>query len=140
VNLLAEPWPHGFKWPRFGAHFRTPVDDAHTLFFSVTFIPYIDGEKPKLPEGVTFDKTAQLHNHRLQDYQAIVSQGEIYDRTAEDLGVSDRGVIMLRRIIMEGIQAVQRGEDPKGLSRSPKADRILKFEGIVVDSLMNRPM
>jgi 5,5'-dehydrodivanillate O-demethylase len=139
INRLAQPWPGGkFKWPRHSALWRTPVDDMHTLILSVTFTPYVDGRKPELLEGLTFDITDQLHIHRLQDYQAIVSQGEIYDRTAEDLGVSDRGVIMLRRIIMEGIQAVQRGEDPKGVLRNPEADKILDFTHIVGDTLMSK--
>jgi 5,5'-dehydrodivanillate O-demethylase len=136
ANRLPQPWPGGkFKWPRGSAIFRTPVDDTHTLVLSVVFTPFVNGKAPELPPGVTFDITDQLHVHRLQDYQAIVSQGEIYDRTIERLGASDRGIILLRKLIAEGIAAVERGEDPKGVWRTPDKDRILDFESVVTDTL-----
>jgi 5,5'-dehydrodivanillate O-demethylase oxygenase subunit len=137
TNRLPQPWPGGkFKWPRGSAIFRTPVDDTHTLILSVVFTPYLDGKPPELPPGCTFDITDQLHVHRLQDYQAIVSQDEVYDRTTERLGASDRGVILLRKIIMEGIAAVERGEEPKGVWRALEMDRILDFEHMVIDELL----
>jgi 5,5'-dehydrodivanillate O-demethylase len=137
TNRLPQPWPGGkFKWPRYSAIFRTPVDDTHTLILSTVFTPFVDGKAPELPPGLTFDITDQLHVHRLQDYQAICSQDEIYDRTTERLGASDRGVILLRQMIREGIEAVQRGEDPLGVWREPAMDRILDFSEVVVDQLM----
>jgi len=137
VNRLAQPWPGGkFKWPRHSALWRTPVDDTHTLVLSVVFTPHVDGRAPDLPAGFTFDITDQLHTHRLQDYQAIVSQGDVFDRTSEELGVSDRGVIMLRKMIMEGIKAVKRGKNPKGVWRRPEMDKVLDFSQIVGDTLM----
>ena len=38
----------------------------------------MDGQAPELPPGHTFDITEQLHVHRLQDYEAIASQEEVY--------------------------------------------------------------
>lgn len=137
ANRLGQPWPGGrFKWPRFSCLWRTPVDDTHTLLFSVTFTPMVDGRLPDLPDGLTYDITEQLTRHRLQDYQAICSQGTITDRTQEHLGASDAGVILLRRLISEGIAAVARGEDPKGVWRDAAHDRILDLTGIVVDTLL----
>ena len=34
---------------------------------------------------------------------------------------TDRGVIMLRRIVRDGIRAVDAGEDPRGVTREPAA-------------------
>lgn len=137
VNRLGQPWPGGgFKWPRYSAIWRTPVDDTHTLILSVTFTPFIDGRAPQLPEGLTFDITEQLTNHRLQDYQAICSQGEITDRSVEHLGGSDAGITLLRKLVKEGISAVQRGEDPKGVWRDPSQDRIHDLSTIVTDTLL----
>lgn len=136
---LAQPWPGGnFKWPRHSAFWNTPVDDTHTLQLSVVFTPNVNGQAPELPEGHTFDITNQLHTHRLQDYQAIISQGAIFSRTGEQLGSPDRGIVLMRRMIKSGIEAVQRGEDPSRVWRSPETDGILDFTDIVNDTLMTK--
>jgi 5,5'-dehydrodivanillate O-demethylase len=54
-----------------------------------------------------------------QDFVSWVGQGTIADRTQEHLGESDRGVIMLRRRMLEEARKVERGEDPKALVRDP---------------------
>jgi len=46
-----------------------------------------------------------------------VGQGTIADRTREHLGASDRGISMIRKQWFEDMDAVARGEDPKGLLR-----------------------
>jgi hypothetical protein len=48
------------------------------------------------------------------DYDAMSSQGPINPHSAETLGALDRGVVMFRRFVREGIEAVQAGRDPKG--------------------------
>jgi hypothetical protein len=48
------------------------------------------------------------------DFDAQSSQRTIAVHALEHLGSTDRGVIMLRKIVREGIQAVARGEDPWG--------------------------
>jgi len=96
----------------------------------------MNGKAPDLPPGLTFDITDALHVHRLQDYQAIISQGEVADRTAEVLATSDGGIILLRKIIMECIKSVEEGKDPKGVWRSADMDKILEFGAAVTDSQM----
>jgi 5,5'-dehydrodivanillate O-demethylase len=136
---LTQPWPGGkIKWPRASAIWKTPVDDTHTLMLSVVFTPFKDGKAPDLPSGFTFDITDALHVHRLQDYQAIITQGEVADRTIEVLGTSDGGIILLRKIIMDGIRAVQEGQDPKGVWHDPAMDRLLEFGAVVTDSQMTK--
>ena len=50
------------------------------------------------------------------DYDAMTSQGAIAPHSLENLGASDRGVSMFRRLLREGIRDVQySGRDPKGL-------------------------
>jgi hypothetical protein len=102
----------------------------------VTFTPYLDGQRPELPEGLTFDVTEELNNHRWQDYEALISQGQIYDRTKEKLMSSDGNIAIVRRIVKEAIEAVQRGEDPKGVWRNPEMDKILDFTQTVVDTTL----
>ena len=45
------------------------------------------------------------------------TQGQIADRTNEHLSYSDRGVVLLRRILKEQIEKVQNGNDPMGVFR-----------------------
>jgi hypothetical protein len=47
------------------------------------------------------------------------TQGPISDRTQEHLAASDRGVVLLRRVLKEQIERVQEGHDPFGLQRDP---------------------
>ncbi len=136
MNRLPQPWPGGkFRWPRFSALWRTPVDDTHTMVFSVCFTPAVDGKLPELPAGLSFDITDQLLVHREQDYQAIASQGRITARTTEKLATSDGGVILLRKLAMDGIRAVQEGRDPQGVRRGSDTGAIIDLEQIVEDDL-----
>ena len=59
------------------------------------------------------------------------------DRTIERLGVTDWGIILLRKMIMEGIDAVRRGEDPKGVLRGAEGEQLLVSSEKVTDALMN---
>ena len=53
--------------------------------------------------------------------------GTHFDRTSEHLGVSDEGVILLRRLYKECIEAVQKGEDPVGIIRDPTINEIIRL-------------
>ena len=137
IYRLVQPWPNGrFKWPRWSIICKTPVDDTHTLMLSTIFTPFKDGRPPELPSGLTFDITEELHGHRMQDYEVIMSQGPIVDRSLERLGTSDDGIAMLRKVIQEAIDATRNGRDPKGVWRSPDMDRVLDFSQLVIDSSM----
>ncbi len=136
--LLNQPWPGGaFSWPRYSAIFRTPVDDNHTQLFHLTFIPEVDGERPVLPEGLEFPVAKFVESLFLQDYRAIVTQGMPVDRTVERLGTTDRGIIMLRKMALDGIDAVRRGEDPNGVLRGDEGERILVSSDKVTDGFMS---
>jgi 5,5'-dehydrodivanillate O-demethylase oxygenase subunit len=135
--LINHPWPGGkINHPRFTAIFRTPVDESHTLLFHVTFTPYVDGKLPELPAGVGYHLADFVQTIFQQDYEAIASQGPVYDRTLEKLATSDRGIMMLRKIIKEQIAAVQRGEDPPGVMRGQEWERILDSAEKVTDGFM----
>ena len=55
------------------------------------------------------------------DWDAQVGQRSIAVHATEHLGTSDRGVALMRRMVREGIEAVERGEDPQGVSRADDA-------------------
>jgi 5,5'-dehydrodivanillate O-demethylase len=63
-----------------------------------------------------------------QDRVAQESQGAIYDRTKEHLGASDQGVIMLRNMIKESIEAVRQGKDPIWILRDPQTNENITFD------------
>jgi nitrite reductase/ring-hydroxylating ferredoxin subunit len=50
------------------------------------------------------------------DYEAMVSQGPIAKHSEEHLATSDRGIVMLRRLLQQQLQAVAEGRDPAGVS------------------------
>ena len=85
--------------------------------------------------GLNFHVSDQLGVHREQDFQAIVSQGALFDRTTERLATSDEGVILFRKMVMEGIRAVDRGEDPIGVRRDGDPEAIIDLKGDVIDGL-----
>jgi 5,5'-dehydrodivanillate O-demethylase oxygenase subunit len=94
-----------------------PVDDTHTLILEVVATPFVDGKVPELPPGCSYSVSDVIRVVLEQDYEALVSQGEIRDRSDEMLGASDRGVAMLRRMMLEQIIAVEHGRDPMNVWR-----------------------
>ncbi|NIO10429.1 MAG: Rieske 2Fe-2S domain-containing protein, partial [Deltaproteobacteria bacterium] len=59
-----------------------------------------------------------------QDHLIWETQGTIVDRTQETLGYSDRGIIMLRKLLKENINRVLDGKDPVGVIRDPHHEPI----------------
>ena len=119
-------WPTGFY---LGDHFewRTPIDDENTLSITWAFSrvptecePY---EQPSIPSwrGPIRDEDGRwITSHVMnQDFVAWVGQGVVADREKEHLAASDKGVLMMRRRFMADLEAVARGEEPKGLIRDP---------------------
>jgi hypothetical protein len=49
-----------------------------------------------------------------QDYALQEGMGPICDRTNEHLGTSDRAIIAARQLLFEALDAVERGEAPRG--------------------------
>ncbi|HEY7165948.1 MAG TPA: Rieske 2Fe-2S domain-containing protein [Candidatus Binatia bacterium] len=120
---------------------RVPADDVTTMHFTLYFAPLIEGKVqakiPKdqreqglvdsIPGKYRWDDETGWIARGDQDRCAQESQGSIFDRTAEHLGVSDEGVILLRRLYKQCIEAVQRGEDPVGIIRDPAKNEILRL-------------
>ena len=48
-----------------------------------------------------------------QDYAAVRGQGTVQDRTREQLGASDAGIALLRKIIFRELDAIEDGKPPK---------------------------
>jgi 5,5'-dehydrodivanillate O-demethylase len=125
-------WPNGFF---LGDHFewRVPVDDQNTLSVTWSFIrvprerePYVQTRIPTWTSPIKDDTGRWITSHVInQDIVAWVGQGRIADRTQEHLGASDLGIAMIRRRLLEDIDAVQAGRDPKGVQRDPARNQRL---------------
>jgi 5,5'-dehydrodivanillate O-demethylase oxygenase subunit len=151
-------------WPNClftGTHFewRVPVDDGTTLSVSWFFSrvptdrePYAqpDDEIPTWHSPIRDPVTGRwITTHIMQqDFVAWVGQGTIADRSKENLGNSDRGIVMMRRQLFNDIEAVAAGKDPKAVIRDPAinhrialpvVDRQLLTQGLSRDELANDP-
>ncbi|HMF49582.1 MAG TPA: hypothetical protein VK603_13110, partial [Candidatus Saccharimonadales bacterium] len=54
-------------------------------------------------------------NVPLEDKAMVESQGPIVDRTLEHPGYGDRAILLLRKMLREGIAEVANGKRPKGV-------------------------
>lgn len=102
---------------------RTPVDDTNTIIFWYNCLPREAGEKPQTDvpmwENPCWNKEGQFMPEQInaQDMMVFINQGDITDHTLENLGESDKGVVLFRRTILKEIERVERGEDPTGTVR-----------------------
>jgi hypothetical protein len=62
-----------------------------------------------------------------EDYVCQSTQGKIGYRD-EQLATSDRGVILLRKLLLEAIETVQRGGVPQGIVSKEKANETITLD------------
>ena len=109
---------------------RVPIDDEHTLHLD--YFAYSPGPDVEVPpqdyvpyfEHPIFDEAGRpiVDYVVAQDMAAWWGQGEIADRENERLGMSDRGVIMFRKLLMDQMKIVRDGGDPMNVFRDPAAN------------------
>ncbi len=131
----------------YSVHWHVPIDDTHNMRFDFTFNRARPMEKEKYAsrEGNMFgpggEEQRRGRNRYFQDREAMEtenftgmgrsfnihdafaseSQGPIHDRTREHLATSDRIIVQARRQILEGIEEVQAGREPRGVIRDQAA-------------------
>jgi 5,5'-dehydrodivanillate O-demethylase len=130
-----------------GNHFewRVPIDNGHTSVVIWTFSrvpseaePYVQEEIPTWNAKVKTEDGKWITTHLLnQDFMTWVGQGQIVDRTQERLGASDRGITMLRRQLLADLDAIERGEDPKGVIRDPAKNVAIRLPSALREEMMN---
>ena len=112
-----------------------PNDDTHTTNFELAQVDPAWGLSPeqvaKPGFGQSDDRPYNERQRHPADYDAQSSQRTIAVHALEHLGSADRGVIMLRRIVRDGIRAVARGGEPFG-TRWPEGKAIRTFTQDVV--------
>jgi 5,5'-dehydrodivanillate O-demethylase oxygenase subunit len=127
--------------PDHAIRFRVPMDNTNTMTFWLRFYPHNKEErkKPFVMKTLGFeDDRPGVYTRvddgwwgiasRDQDRVAQESQGPIYDRTKEHLGASDQGVIMLRNMIKESIDAIRQGKDPVWIIRDAGQNENITFD------------
>ena len=119
-------WPNALFTGFF--EYRVPIDDENTLSVAIFNNP-VPGEEPFEQERIPYwyspikdEKTGRwITSHIMnQDFVAWVGQGHVADRTQEHLGESDRGVLLMRRKMLDQAKLVADGGEPKGLIRDPE--------------------
>jgi hypothetical protein len=63
-----------------------------------------------------WDMTEEEHQRFPGDYEAQVGQGPVTLHSAEHFGQSDRGILMVRRMLTEQLDALAAGRDPISIS------------------------
>lgn len=63
------------------------------------------------------------------DVEAMVSQGVIARHSEEHLAQTDRGIVMLRRLLQKQVEAVRNGDDPLCVSFDPEAPPVVFAAG-----------
>ncbi len=119
-------------------HWRVPIDDTRTQITVMLFDPSKDGqvvEQPgdppvnRLDSLMTPEGEHQMTSFPSQDKMAWETQGSIFDRNEENLGASDGGITMYRKVLREQIEIVERGGEPMALVRDPEKNQIINFPG-----------
>ena len=100
-----------------------PEDDEKSHQFMLCHLTEDDRTPPEIRNrammwGQTPNRPYAERQKVPGDYDAMTSQGSIAPHSTEHLGTLDQGVVMFRRLLREGIRAVQAGKDPHGLHRT----------------------
>ena len=114
------------------------MDDTQTEIYVVHFRPSEDGQPVAQPEEPPLELAPPqllpggeyaLSTFYSQDKMAWETQGAIYDRGAERVGMSDRGIILYRKLLAEQIEVVRGGGAPVNTIRDPEKNHLIDLEG-----------
>lgn len=126
--------------------YRIPIDDHHTQVYAVRFEASkdsrmnADADVPVLPyEFYDAAGKYRLDKVLVQDSMCWESQGSIVDRSQETLGAADRGIVLLRRMLREQIELVQKGGTPLGVLAKDRAPAIIELDVINERIGLNTP-
>ena len=82
--------------------------------------------------------TGMGFNFQAHDAFATESQGRIQDRTAEHLVSSDKAIVAARKLLLNGIEDVKQGREPRHRLSDPKMNRfphLMVISEVVPDSV-----
>jgi hypothetical protein len=101
-------------------NWAVPISDTETMIFAFKRFRIVDGQRIDLSAARPFDTRSgdrpyEETQRRPGDYEAQTGQRPIAVHKLEHLVGSDKGVIMYRKLIREGIRAVKNGNRPLGV-------------------------
>jgi len=128
-------------WPNClftGEHFewRVPIDDDNTLSVGWFYNrvprekePFEQATIPYWYSPIRDPRTGRwVTSHVMnQDFVAWVGQGAVADRTQEHLGESDRGVILMRKSMLQQARVVADGGEPKAVIRDAAENECVRL-------------
>ncbi len=140
-------WPNALFT---GGHFewRVPIDDENTLSVGWFFEPVPTDRRPYHQERIPYWSSAvqdpatgrRVTSHIMnQDFVAWVGQGRLSDREEEHPGRSDRGVLLMRRRLLEEAEVVAAGGEPKGLLRDSRRNVCVVLPIVGRDGFLRGP-
>ena len=101
-----------------------PIDDTSFRIYvagRVKEAGEIGRMRSKFAGKFWWDMTEDEHRRMPGDYEAQVGQGPITAHSEEHFVSSDRGVVMVRRMLQQQLEAMAAGRDPVGVSFDPNA-------------------
>jgi phenylpropionate dioxygenase-like ring-hydroxylating dioxygenase large terminal subunit len=105
-----------------------PIDD-HSFRIYVAGRVKQSGEigrmRSKFNGKFWWDMTEAEHQAFPGDYEAQVGQGPITLHSEEHFGQSDRGILMIRRLLSDQLETVAAGRDPIGVNFDPDAGPVV---------------
>ena len=96
-----------------------PIDDTSFRIYTagrVTEPGQLGRQRSKMNGKLWRELTEEEHQRFPGDWEAQTGQGTITDHAEEHLRTSDRGIVLLRRLLERQVDAVAKGEDPLGVS------------------------
>jgi 5,5'-dehydrodivanillate O-demethylase oxygenase subunit len=127
------------KRPAQYLHFRVPLDDTNTLTYIIEAVKTEDGKPGTITTRGSHSRPVGATHERIddgwwgiasrdQDRVAQESQGVIVDRSKEILASSDQGIAMFRRMLRDGLTAIDNGGDPMGVIRDTAENQMISFD------------
>ena len=110
--------------------YRVPMDDSSTMQYFVRYYPSPKTAFTTMRNEVKLGEYRKLEGDWWgidvsdQDRMAVEQQGIVADREHERLGVSDGGIILLRKMMKESLELIAKGKDPLCLIRDPAKQNV----------------
>jgi nitrite reductase/ring-hydroxylating ferredoxin subunit len=113
-------------------NWAVPISDTETMIFAFKRYRIVDGKRIDLSAPRPFDTRSgdrpyEETQRRPGDYEAQVGQRPIAIHKLEHLVGSDKGVIMYRKLIRDGIRLVRNGKTPLGVCPKVKVEVISTY-------------
>lgn len=125
-TLRVVPNPYVGKYGRVESiGWTIPIDDTHYRIYTAGRTTQKGVILPRAPDAAQAkpwkDKTPAERRAAPNDWEAQTGQGPITLHSEEHLATSDRGIVLLRRMLSSQLDAIDRGEHPLGVTFEPAA-------------------